>query len=387
MKQEKKLRRNPKKYHTGVDDKLTPRQPINLSEVKDTDDLLAQMSHAAFGGKKVGEAVDTLFKMITDPDAFVVMTLSGAMTPAGMGLLICEMIDRGFVHAVVSTGALMTHGLVESTGRSHFHHDPKMSDVELFDKGYNRIYDVVELEKNLDDIENIVYEILGNLDPNTTLSSRKITQLLGAWLDQKTKGRGILKSAFIKNIPVYIPAFTDSELGLDFALYNRRQVASGQPKLNYNPFFDLEHYAELVNQQKTLGIFTIGGGVPRNWAQEVAPYLELIKGRMPKGKAPSHIKGAPFKYALRICPEPVKWGGLSGCTYTEGVSWGKFLPVKLGGVQTEVLEDATVVWPIILLSVIQKLEKMGIKKIEKNFNLRSQMETVSKLTKQYRLEQ
>lgn len=380
------MKRSAKDYHTGIDDGLKPRKPIDLSKVTDTDELLIQMSQAAFGGKKVGEAVETLVKMITDKDAFVIMTLSGAMTPAGMGLLICEMIDRGFVHAIVSTGALMTHGFVESTSRSHFQYDSQMSDIELFSKGYNRIYDVVELEKNLDDIETIVHEVLNELDPTTILCSRKITRLLGEWLNKKTKGRGILKSALINNVPVYIPAFTDSELGLDVALYNRQRVASNEEPFGYDPFFDLEHYAELINQQKTLGIFTIGGGVPRNWAQQVAPYLELIKSRMPAGKAPNHINGAPFKYGLRICPEPVKWGGLSGCTYTEGVSWGKFLPIESGGVHTEVLEDATVVWPIILMGVIQRLEKMGIRKIEKNFNLKNQLEKVSELTKEYNLE-
>lgn len=382
------MKRDAKKYHTGVDDGLVPRQPVDISSATDSDELLAQMSQAAFGGKKVGQAIDTLVKMITDKNAFVVMTLSGAMTPAGMGLLICEMIDRGFVHAVVSTGALMTHGLVESSGRSHFHADPTMPDVELFSKGYNRIYDVVELEKNLDDIESIVYQVMDEVDEKTTLSSRRVTELLGGWLETNTArgDRGILKSAHRQKVPVYIPAFTDSELGLDVALYSRRRVATGKDPINFNPFFDLEHYAELVNQQKVLGIFTIGGGVPRNWAQEVAPYLELIKSRMPKGKAPAHIKGMPFKYGLRICPEPVKWGGLSGCTYTEGVSWGKFLPVESGGVHTEVLEDATVVWPMILMATIQRLKKMGLEKAEKNFSLSAQLETVSELTRRYRLE-
>lgn len=381
------MKRNSKCYRTGYNDGLVSRVPIDISKTNDVDELLAEMSQAAFGGKKVGDAVNTLVKMITDKDAFIVMTLSGAMTPAGMGLLICEMIDRGFVHAVVSTGALMTHGLVESSGRSHFHADPKMSDIELFSKGYNRIYDVIELEKNLDDIEGIVYEVLGQFNPKKTLSSRKMTKRLGEWLKLHTgHDRGILKSAYWENVPVYIPAFTDSELGLDVALYNRRRVVSGKKPISFNPFFDLEHYAELINQQKVLGIFTIGGGVPRNWAQEVAPYLELIKSRMPKDKAPGHIKGTPFKYGLRICPEPVKWGGLSGCTYTEGVSWGKFLPQELGGVHTEVLEDATVVWPIILMATIQRLKKMGVEKAEKNFSLTSQLKIVSKLTKQYRLE-
>ena len=103
---------------------------------------------------------------------------------------------------------------------------------------------------------------------------------------------------------------------------------------------------------------------------------------MPKNKAPKHIKGIRFSYGLRICPEPVNWGGLSGCTYSEGVSWGK---MKLDGNFSEVLQDATVVWPWILKAVIQRLEKRGIKKIKKNFKLTEQLEKVAKLTGKYKM--
>ncbi len=376
------MKRNSKHYHSGFDDGLKPRVSVDLSKAKDTDDILKQMANSAFGARRFGQATDVAYNMFSDPDAFVVLTLSGAMTPAGMGLLICDMIDRGYVQAIVSTGALMTHGFVESSGRTHFQHNPKMKDMELFEKGYNRIYDVVELEKNLDDVEDIVYQVLDQLKPETTLSSRLVSNLLGKWLVKNTGGRGILKSAYENNVPVYIPAFTDSELGLDVALYNRQRTALGQKRLNFNPFHDLEHFTELLNQQKKVGIFTIGGGVPRNWAQQVAPYLELIQGRMPKGKAPQHIKGIRYSYAVRICPDAVEWGGLSGCTYEEGKSWGKFEPDCQ---YAEVISDATMVWPFIVQGVIQRLRKKGIKKVAKNFNLKKQMEKVDKLILKYKL--
>src|SRR3990167_4258618 len=100
--------RDVKNYHTGID--LVPLQPLDLSKINDFDDMLRAQSLTAFGGRTVGEAVDTLFKMASDKDAFVILTLSGAMTPAKMGLLVCDMIDKGYVHAVVSTGASITHG-------------------------------------------------------------------------------------------------------------------------------------------------------------------------------------------------------------------------------------------------------------------------------------
>ena len=119
-----------------------------------------------------------------------------------------------------------------------------------------------------------------------------------------------------------------------------------------------------MQKQKKLGIFTIGGGVPRNWAQQVGPYLDLIRWRiLEKGKKESYFakEGDPyfkrFNYAVRICPEPVYWGGLSGCSYSEGVSWGKFVPENEGGRFAEVLSDATIVWPIILKAVMERMEK------------------------------
>lgn len=368
--------RNPKNYHTGFDDKLIPLEPLDVNKAHDFDEMLQAMSKTAFGGRRVGESVDTLVKMVTDPDAFVVMSSSGAMTPAKMGPLFCEMIERGFVQTVVSTGALITHGFVESSGRTHFKYDLKMNDIELYEAGYDRIYDVLEPEKNLDEVEEIIYEVLHSLNPYITLSSRLITRELGKWLNLNMEGRGILKSAHDLNVPVYIPAFTDSEMGLDVALYNMRRVAEDKNPFQYNDFMDLYHYAELINQQKKIGLFTIGGGVPFNWKRQVCPFLELIQSRMPEGKAPKRFKGIKFSYSVRICPEPVEWGGLSGSSDEEAKSWGKLTD----DAQTcHVKDDATIVWPWILKAAIQRLEKMGIEKVEKNFDLKAQVEKAEEL--------
>ena len=107
------------------------------------------------------------------------------------------MIDHGMVNAVVSTGALMTHGFVEAQGMTHFKYEfGQMDDNELAYRGYDRIYDIIELEKNLDDTELIFREIMKNLNPDEILCSRRILEECGKWLKENTKGRGILKSAF-----------------------------------------------------------------------------------------------------------------------------------------------------------------------------------------------
>lgn len=345
-------RRDSSKYATGFSDRLQPLEALDLSNVKSFDDLVRGMSKTAFGGRTVGEAADVLYEMTSDPDCYVVGTFSGAMTIAKMGLLICDMIDKGMLNAIVSTGALMAHGFVESVGMRHFKYNPSMEDDLLYEKGYNRVYDTLELEKNLDDAEMIIANALKLLAGNEILCSYKINSVLGKYLNENVDGRAILKSAYINNAPVYVPAFTDSELGLDLAIYMKRQAIKGEKPFQFNPFLDLEHYTENVKKAKRVGIFTIGGGVPRNWAQQVGPYLDIIDKRIGHGGGFQR-----FHYGVRICPEPAHFGGLSGCTYSEGVSWGKFVPESEGGRFAEVLADATIAWPIILKAVLERLGK------------------------------
>jgi len=337
----------------GFCDNLTPLESLDLSKVKSVDDLVRAMQKTAFGGRNVGEAADVLEAMVKDNDCFVIGTFSGAMTVAKMGMLICDMIDKGFLNAIVSTGALMTHGMVEGFGMSHFKHDSKMDDEALYKDGYNRVYDTVELEKNLDDLELLLFKVFNKLNLKKIYSSYEILEKVGQYL-KETIGdkKAILKNAYEKKVPIYIPAFTDSEFALDIGVFNRRQKLKGGSMLRTSELNDLEHFTELVRSQKKIGIFTIGGGVPRNWAQQVAPYLDLISKRVGKGG-----KFIRYHYGVRICPEPVHWGGLSGCTYSEGISWGKMVPPEEGGRFAEVLCDATIAWPLILKAVMERIDK------------------------------
>ena len=125
--------------HDPIEDHLVPLEPLDLSQVRSIDDLVRAMSKTAFTGRQLGEAADVLEAMARDRDCFVVMTLAGAMTVAKQGLVITELIDRGIVNAIVSTGALMAHGLVEATGRAHFRYNPEVSDERLYEQGYNRV--------------------------------------------------------------------------------------------------------------------------------------------------------------------------------------------------------------------------------------------------------
>ena len=357
-------------FHDGESDGLEALEALDPEAIHSFSDLLGAMKKTAFGGRRLGEAFEILSRMVHDPDCTVVLTLSGAMTIAKMGKIICSMLDRGMVQAVVSTGALIAHGLTEAVGKTHYKYHPSMTDAELFEKGYNRIYDTLEMELNLNHVEQVVGETLKRLTPDASLSSEILTRELGKTLHDQYKGAGILKSAYEQSVPVFIPAFTDSELGLDVSIWGMSQghqsqsATSAEAKSDqelwnelrrscptFNPYLDLNSYTEKLLAAKRLGIFTIGGGVPRNWAQQTPPYIEILNLRMG-----THLTPPRFQYGVRICPEPDYWGGLSGCTYEEGVSWGKFVPRKDGGQFAEVLSDATVVWPLLMMGL---LEKMG----------------------------
>jgi len=341
-----------RKLHNPVSDKLSPVFPLDLSKTRSINSLVRGMADTAFTGRQLGEAVDVLEAMAKDHDCFVVMTLSGAMTVAKQGLIICDLIEKGLVNALISTGALMAHGLVEATGCSHYRYDPRMNDVQLYEAGYNRVYDTLEPEQNLDHVELVMEDVLAAWNESETMCSWRLNHEIGRHLKKNTKGRGILKSAFEKNVPVFVPAFTDSELGLDVALNNRVRTREKKAPLHYDPFLDLNHFAETLLRQKKLAIFTIGGGVPRNWAQQFGPYCELRVRR-----AGEDVPLKRYHYGVRVCPEPVHWGGLSGSPYSEAISWGKFVPPAEGGRFGEVFVDATVGLPIMIAALLERLGK------------------------------
>ena len=217
--------------HDPIEDHLVPLEPLDLGRVHSIDDLVRAMSKTAFTGRQLGEAADVLEAMARDKDCFVVMTLAGAMTVAKQGLVVTELIDRGIVNAIVSTGALMAHGLVEATGRAHFRYNPEVSDERLYEQGYNRVYDTLEPEQNLDDVERVMFEVLERWDPSEILCSYKLNHAIGEYLAENAKGqRGILKSAFEKGVPVFVPALPTRNWGwmwrFPIACGNRREGTS-----------------------------------------------------------------------------------------------------------------------------------------------------------------
>jgi deoxyhypusine synthase len=361
-------KRTLRQYASG--EELTPLETLDLKKINTFKDMLEAMRKTAFSGRQLGFAYDILYEVFTDPNAFVVLTLSGALTVAKQGQIICDLIDRGCVDVVISTGALLTHGLIEGMGVQHFMSEG-LDDVTGYEKGYCRVYDTIELEKSFQSLEAMIGDYLERLFPaldgsTPPTGSADFCKRLGELCLEKFPNHpNIVASAAKKNVPVYIPAFTDSEMILDVSLqYIKRKTGlienpwARVSPFPFNPFADLYDYANRIYKHEgTLAIFTLGGGVPRNWAQQVAPHIDIM---IQQGFPMEH---RVFSRGVRICPEPVHWGGLSGCTYREGISWGKFIPEEEGGKYAEVPCEITAVFPLLIKAVFERMDSESEKRL------------------------
>jgi deoxyhypusine synthase len=304
---------------------------------------------AGYGGiaTQVSRAAKALKSMVSDDDCVRFLTISGAMTVGKMDLVICDMIEMGFVHAVSSTGALMAHGLVSSIGLKHYKYNPAYDDTALARHKLNRVTDTLEPETNLDTVEKVVGEVINQIDGVRPISPTLLNKAIGKYLaEHYPKDRGILKSAYLHGVPVFVPAFVDSELGNDLYIQNVRRRRRRRKPILMDLERDSKALIELVTNSKRFGILTIGGGVPRNNVQNVAPLIEIINERL--GKTYPERR---FTYGVRVCPDRPHFGHLSGCTYSENESWRK--AVK-DGIYAEVLADATQVWPFLVKYLMEK---------------------------------
>jgi deoxyhypusine synthase len=302
-----------------------------ISDLASYDGVASQVSRGA-------RALQT---MVRDKNCLRFLTISGAMTVAKMDLLICDMIESRLIDAISSTGALMAHGLVSSIGLKHYKYNPAYDDTALAQRKLNRVTDTLEPETNLDTVEEVLGEVITPLDGLRPVSPTVLHKLIGKHLaEHYPNERGILKSAYLCGVPVFVPAFVDSELGNDIYIHNVKRERRGEKPILMDLESDSRELIKLVTGAKRFGIFTVGGGVPRNNVQNVAPLIEIINERLGLNLPPRR-----FTYGIRICPDRSYFGHLSGCTYSENESWRK---AAKNGVFAEIQADATQVWPFLV---------------------------------------
>jgi deoxyhypusine synthase len=323
-------------------DSLSPLVPLDIEDCPDLGSLLSSMANTSFGGRNVGKAFLLLKSLVCDTDCRLVLTVSGALTVAKLGNVFGSLISRSMIGAIVTTGAVVTHSLVEELGMAHYAAPSRVSDEELYLNELNRIYDSIEPEANLRRLESLSTAAFSKMEVKSYGSSEIIRHLSSELLGGG-QSNGLLASALKHNVKIFVPAFTDSELGLYWFRHSRGQKRADQ--LVYDATMDLDEYAQWLSTQERIGFLTLGGGVPRNWAQQMIPFLRSVQQDLFNATLPEVVVG------VRICPDSATLGHLSGSTYSEAATWGK-LPAANQENFVEITSDATVVFPLLAKALI-----------------------------------
>ncbi|MHA1883671.1 MAG: deoxyhypusine synthase family protein [Promethearchaeota archaeon] len=312
--------------------------PLDVKTISNIDDLLKSLKNCGFQGRKLGIALDILFKMVESEDILTVLTLSGAMIPAGMGDLIIELIEHNLIDVIISTGANITHDLIDSVCEiGHYLGSSEADDNELFKHRINRIYDIFLPESSYDAADKKLFEIIQSLYDNKNIHE-KPSEFLKK-IGKRLSNRCILSVAAKNGVPIFVPAFSDSEFALKLLKYEYYNGYDFQ----FDILEDVKIYADIIRKSKEYGTLIIGGGVPRNWAQQIFPMLDEF----------DNIDRLGYNYSVRIHTAMEYDGGLSGSTFSEAKSLGKY---DLESKHVSVWCDATIALPFLITGLLQRLK-------------------------------
>lgn len=316
-------------------DKYPRVSPINLGEDATINEIANEFKNSGvFGAGRIAKAIDIYSEML-EKKATVFLGIAGALVPGGMKKIITDMIRNDMVHVIVTTGANVTHDIIEAFGGEHLRHVPYTSDSELREKSIDRIYDAfvadesfMKLEDNIQPIFKEIYE--KNKDSNKILaiSTRQLMSLIGEKLDDPDS---FVRAAYEKNVPIYVPAFGDSILGLQLWLFSQMK------KIYIDDMGDLGEIQRSAWDSDLAGAFFLGGGVPKNY---------IFQSRLMSPKT--------FDYAIQITMDRVETGGLSGASLEEAISWGK---VDQESRMTTVVSDVTIALPLIYSATLSRIRK------------------------------
>lgn len=328
-------------------------ESIEVGPAKSISKLLAEMANTGFQGRKLAEVCEVYSDMIRDGDVTILLGYSGSLSVAGQWTIINWLMERGYVDILVPTGANISEDIVEAMGFSYYRGDRSIDDETLFDLGLNRYYDVYGKEKDYLDMTEMIADFYMGLDENHPYSSRELLHRFGKWLKKK-RIKSIVTVAAEKGIPVFCPAIADSPYG-DAALIAKSRGFS----LTIDAVKDYTEFMSLAEHVKETGVIYIGGGVPKDFIQLFAVTADLLyPGRkIPGREGFESRKGTdetyyPHKYAIQVTTDSPQWGGLSGCSFEEAISWGK---ETAKGRFAQCFCDATIALPIITHALAEKV--------------------------------
>ena len=273
--------------------------------------IIEAMGKTAFQAKNLYRASLIFDKMIQDKDCTIILCLAGSLISAGLKKAISELIKNNMIDVIVSTGAnLVDQDFFEALGFKHYQGTPFVDDNELRDLHIDRIYDTYIDEDELRICDETVTKIANKLKP-LAYSSREFLYEMGKYLEKEGKNidDSIVYNAYKHNLPLFCPAFSDSSAGFGLVLH---QIQNKENSLAIDSVKDFRELTMIKIKSKETGILMIGGGVPKNFTQDIVVAAEVLGYDVPM-----------HKYAVQITVADERDGGLSGSTLKEASSWGK----------------------------------------------------------------
>ncbi len=279
------------------------------------DDLVREMSGTrVLGGGRIGEATDVVAEIFRDPSYTNFLTIAGPMVPAGFRLLFGDLIDRGFIDALVTTGANLTHDVIESLGLHHYQGSFHADDRKLIQAGYSRIADIFVKETSFEKLDKTVRKFVSKIPvaERKNIAYSDLLTRLGLMINDEDS---ILYKAARKKVKVFSPGLLDSILG--FSLWITKIV-------------------EMAMTADKIGVVILGGGLPKHHT--------LLASVLREG----------VDRAVQITSDRAEPGGLSGAPLAESISWRK---IRKGGKFVDVYGDATICFPLIVGAVLDRVKK------------------------------
>jgi len=308
-------------------------RPVRTIRVgkKPISQLLREMAQTGFQGKKLGEVANIWSEMARQRGLTIFMGLTGSLSTTGQWKIIRWLIEKRYVDVLVSTGANISEDILEALGYHYYQGTWLADDEELLKLKIDRFYDVYADEMQYRKLENTIYKFAAGLDERRTYSTREFLYLFGEFMSKKGID-GIVAAAYERRVPIYSPGLIDSGYGVALSLLSRRKgklIRLDQTK-------DMQELAQIAERAKRTGVVYLGGGVPKDTIQLSTVIKALSMGGQEE---------TPHEYAIQITADSPQWGGLSGCTLEEAISWGK---VSSEAKKATLYADITLALPIVV---------------------------------------
>ena len=345
-------------------------KPIRYYRPKGSPEIrhLVEEGFQAFNAARIGEAcrIFTDKMLLPENDTTIALTIAGALTPAGLGGCVVELMNRGLVDFVISTGANLYHDLHYALNFTLHRGSPFVNDVELYDEGVIRIYDVLFPASVLLETDAYVRDFLVRSGLDGPVSTSELHYRLGLDLLERQPGceeHSVLAAAAKAGVPIYTSSPGDSSIGMNVAFHELINNSS----LMVDPNKDVNEVCAFILAGTKNGCVILGGGSPKNFYLQGQPTLWEVYG-IPKGGN---------YYFIQITTDSVVWGGLSGATPAEAVSWGKVNPGVLPDTVVAYC-DSTIAFPLFCEYVVgaetgrRPLKRLIDKRAELVASLRTQ---------------